>query len=126
MAKTTDTDSKRQLLHGTRPCKTCPFREDLGDGFFDPETLDATIGRNLRGERDVHRCHNEPAGGQRQLLCVGFMRYLMATDTPNSNFRMGGRLGCIDPSVFDMSVPIVEDWDEVLENHAQAMAEAGS
>lgn len=108
------------LLHSRRPCKTCPFRVDLSAGHFDPDVLDATVGENLRREQHVHRCHNEKPGAEHQRLCVGFMRYLMATDTPNNLFRMGGRLGVIDSSVFDMSVPIVEDWDEVLENHALA------
>lgn len=111
-------------LHGSRPCRSCPFRVDLEGKCFLPDVLDATIGENLRRQEHVHRCHNEKPGAERQRLCVGFMRFLEATRTPNNLYRMGQRLGVIDPSAFDRSVPIIEDWDDVLANHAATMEAA--
>lgn len=114
-------DPRPARLHGRKPCSTCPFRADLRGVFFKPETLDATIGRNLRGEQHVHRCHKEKPNADRQRLCVGFMRYIITNDIPNAAMRFGIRLHVIDPSVLG-GPPILEDWDDVLENHAAAMA----
>ncbi len=114
-------DARPVRMHARSPCKTCPFRADLRGAFFDPDTLDATIGENLRRQQHVHRCHNERPGAERQRLCVGFMRYIIANDIPNAAMRFGVRLRVIDPSVLG-GPDILDDWDDVLENHAAALA----
>ncbi len=114
-------DTRPVRLHGRSLCKTCPFRADLGEAFFAPDTLDATVGENLRRQQHVHRCHNEKPRAERQRLCVGFMRYIIANEIPNAAMRIGVRLRVIDPSVLG-GPAILDDWDEILENHASAMA----
>jgi hypothetical protein len=49
------------------------------------------------------------------------MRYIIANDIPNAAFRFGVRLQVINPSIFDVAVPIIEDWDGVLADHAATM-----
>lgn len=112
-------------LHGRSPCASCPFRANLGTNFFPPQVLDDTIGVNLREKKHVHRCHKEKPDAPRQRLCVGFMRFLVDHDVPNQAFKLGVRLGVIDPSVFDNRVPISESWDAVLANHSTLMARTG-
>jgi hypothetical protein len=117
--------SKTPKLHGRSPCASCPFRADLGSKFFPPQVLDDTIGVNLREKRHVHRCHKEKPDASHQLLCVGFMRFLVDHDVPNRAFELGVRLGVIDPSVFSDRVPISESWDAVLANHSTLMVRTG-
>lgn len=114
--------TKSLVLHGRKPCKSCPFRVERS-GHFDPDTLNASVGENLRGQQYMHRCHSND-----EKLCVGNIRYLTANDIADQNgmFRVFGRLGAIDLSILDNSVEIITDWDDVLESHAAALADVGA
>jgi|AACY02.3.fsa_nt_gi hypothetical protein len=59
------------------------------------------------------------------MLCVGFLRFLRGTDTPNRLAHVGERLGVIDYAHIPDKVPIAESWDEVLEMH-RLRGEAGA
>ena len=108
-------------LHATRPCSSCPFRLER-TGHFDPDLLDATVGANLRGGQYVHKCHST-LGQPVERLCVGFMRHVVATETPCRNLELGQAMGVIDLDALDPSVPIHEDFGELLADHAEQLAE---
>jgi len=109
-------------MHAPRPCKSCPFRVERS-GYFEPDTLDKTVGENLRGEQYIHRCHSDPKD---ERLCTGFIRYLVANDIADQNgmFRVFGRLGALDLDGLDKRVEIFADWDDLLESHAEAVRDA--
>lgn len=109
-------------IHAKRPCNSCPFRAER-TGHFDPDTLDKTVGENLRGQQYLHRCHSDKADRR---LCVGNLRYLIANDIAHENgmFRVMGRIGAVQPDTLDNSVEIIQDWDDVLESHAAALENA--
>ena len=96
------------VLHGQHPCSSCPFRQDLSEGTFEPATLDATIGENLRGHKYVHRCH-KTLGQKRD------------HEIPNQLAVLGQRLGVIDYTRISDSVPIAGSWSEVLQNREHAL-----
>lgn len=107
-------------LHGQHPCTSCPFRRDLAVGAFEPATLDATVGENLRGQRYVHRCH-KTLNKKRENLCVGFLRHARDHQIPNQLVTLGQRLGVIDYTRISTLVHIADSWPEVLQNHARAL-----
>jgi hypothetical protein len=110
------------MLHAIHPCKTCPFRRELGDKCFSPEVLDETVGVNLRGQKHVHVCHQANGkSGAEQRMCVGFMRFVRANDIPNQALIIGTRLGVLKPELLSDKVPICETWEEVLDNHDRAL-----
>jgi hypothetical protein len=103
-------------LHGAHPCKSCPFRQELKDGSFDPDVLEATVGSNLRGGQFVHRCHRTLDSG-RENLCVGFLRFVRDHDLPNRLLSVGVRLGVIDYTRISDEVELAPDWETLLCNH---------
>lgn len=107
-------------LHGQHPCSSCPFRQDLSEGAFEPAKLDATIGENLRGQKYVHRCH-KTLDQKRENLCVGFLRHIRDHRIPNQLATLGQRMGVIDYSRISDSVHIAGSWPEVLQNHERAL-----
>jgi len=105
------------LIHGRHPCKTCPFRVEVEYGScFRPETLDKTIGSNLRSETYAHNCHSG-LDAEHPPLCVGFLRFIRDTETRSQNVVIGERLGLIDYGAISDEVAIAESWNDVLDIH---------
>lgn len=114
-----DADAPKHLIHGRHPCSSCPFRVD-GDGWFDPDTLDHSVGDNLRSGYYAHRCH-KTLHGKKENICVGFLRFLAHNGQKNTLVEMGIRMGIIDPKTLSDDVPIHTSWDDVLNAHEARM-----
>lgn len=104
-------------MHGQHPCVSCPFRREA-DHYFEPSTLDQTVGKNLRSETYVHKCH-KGLGKSVETLCVGFLRFVRDQDVPSQLTQVGVRMGVIDYDIISDNVPIATSWEEILEIHAQ-------
>lgn len=104
-------------LHASRPCATCPFLcSPEVPGAFEPATLDATVGENLRAGRFVHRCH-KTLGSKRENLCVGFLRFIRDQGIANELTTLGEAIGVIDYAQIKSDPPILTSWKAVLEEH---------
>lgn len=109
------------MLHARVPCTSCPFRLER-PGSFPPEALDATVGANLRSGVHVHKCHST-LGKPLERLCVGYIRHVLDGEHDCQNLRIGIAMGLIDPDALDTSVPIHNDFGELLADHAEQLAE---
>lgn len=100
-----------------RACKTCPFRRDAGGTWFPPETLDASIGDNIR-QGYAHNCHqtNERRNPK---VCAGFARFVVDNQIPNRMLGMAAALGIFDQSRDLDRVSDLEtgSWESVLSMH---------
>lgn len=100
------------------PCPSCPFRA-RGDTAFLPETLDATIGENLRTGY-AHKCHQD-LGTERERLCAGFMAFTHRQGIPNRMLIFAGRLGILGEVMVPDGLLIPGDWRAVLAEHARRL-----
>ena len=112
-------------LQPAHPCPSCPFRPARSRvGCFSPAVLDDTVGYILRSNEHLHRCHNEAKHadqvGPKMILCAGFLAFLDRRGELDGfqNWRIGVRLGVLDPARIDKGVDLHTSWRDVLRDHA--------
>lgn len=103
-----------------RPCKHCPFREDIEP--YLPEWRAEEIANSLRSGATFpcHKttAHDEDSGEAHETrnsqFCAGALIVLELGEEPNQMMRIGERLGLYDHKKLDMESPVYSDLNEFV------------
>ena len=108
----------------TTPCPKCPFRTDVKPYLTRPRAQE--IARAL--ERSEFPCHlttdHDALSGDEgdqlrnttnEIHCAGALIVLEKMEQPSQMMRICERLGIYDPRKLDMSAPVFESLDDMIE-----------
>lgn len=114
----------RAPFAAVRPCKHCPFRNDITP-FLQSERAADIAGSIQRG--DDFPCHSTvdysetSAGDARNAArCAGAMIICEKTEQPTQAMRIGERLGLYDRRALDMTAPVYDTIDDWVSAHLAA------
>jgi len=104
----------------TRPCNTCPFRNDGGRLYVDPDRLRSFA----RGEfvchetaeveeDDEYGCGGDFVAVPESQHCAGALIFYENADWRNLMTDVMITAGKYDPSKLKMDSPVFKSWDEV-------------
>lgn len=121
----TAADRRRAPFAAVRPCKHCPFRNDITP-FLRPERA-ADIADSIQ-QGDDFACHatlvyGEDSDGRETVdrgnaaRCAGAMIICEKTDRPTQAMRIGERLGLYDRNALDMNAPVYDGFTEWVDAH---------
>lgn len=107
----------------TKPCSQCPFRSDI-EPFLTKDRA-AEICRSL--ERKSFNCHktidysdediesDRREMGPDEIHCAGALILMEKADRRGDMQQIAQRLGLYDPSKLDMSAPVFETFEKMIE-----------
>lgn len=117
----TAADRRRAPFAAVRPCKHCPFRNDITP-FLRPERA-ADIAASLQRGEDFP-CHStvdysqtSAGDASNAARCAGAMIICEKTDRPTQAMRIGERLGLYDRNALDMNAPVYDGFTEWVDAH---------
>lgn len=108
-----------------RPCKHCPFRNDIIP-FLTPERAEEIV-EGISQYDGWFGCHQtteyvEDEEGEEDLQCVsdtqfcaGAMILITKMELPNQILQVSERLGFRDPDKLDLQAPVFNSFDEFVE-----------
>jgi hypothetical protein len=110
-----------------RPCKNCPFRNDVG--FFMTPERRAQIAEALTTGHQTFACHNtvdydkwDEAGEYRatggESHCAGALIVLAKEGVlwENQMLRLAAALRLFNPDILDMDAPVFENMEEFADD----------
>jgi len=107
------------------PCNNCPFRTDVM--FYLSNERVEEICTSLTAEDQTFACHKTTKFGddgeamqhKGENHCAGALIMLEHMDKPNQMMRIAERCGFYDRTKLDMSAPVFETDDEMMDEYEQ-------
>ena len=103
-----------------RPCANCPFRSDR-PGFLTAARVEEIVD-SMVGEQRTFSCHKTNSFDDGEAIetknsqhCGGALIFLERMERPNQLMRIAERFGFYDRTKLDMSSPVFETMDEMME-----------
>jgi hypothetical protein len=104
-----------------KPCPTCPFRTNIR-----PYLRPGRVREFGRGEFPCHLTTGESQDGEEAIQlpdsehCAGALIMLEKMGQPHQMMRICERLNFYDASKLDMSAPVYDSLDDMIEAHEEA------
>lgn len=113
--------ARRAPFAAVRPCKHCPFRNDITP-YLRPERAHDIADSLQRG--DDFPCHatveyadSQQGDASNAARCAGAMIICEKQDQPTQAMRIGERLGLYDRQALDMNAPVYDTFTDWVDAH---------
>ncbi|MBJ8481091.1 hypothetical protein I6M70_17165 [Acinetobacter pittii] len=104
----------------TRPCKDCPFKNDIDyqRGWLGKERAQGIIDTLYMKDQNFpcHKTTHKPR--HKQQHCAGAMILLERSNRANQWMRINERLGIYDRNKLDMNTPVFDNPEQFISWHA--------
>ncbi len=101
-----------------RPCDNCPFRSDIRP-YLLPARVREIDRALIRGEFYCHKTTTQSISGEKprdqKLHCAGALILLEKLGRSSQMMRIAERLGMYDHTKLDMTAPVVDSFDQMIE-----------
>lgn len=102
----------------TSPCDLCPFRNDSGRLYVDPEVLEGMAGGEFCCHKTGEVVEDEEGGSEfrpteKSQHCAGALIFLEKIGQPHQMMRICERIGMYDARKLNMNAPVFSSFDEV-------------
>ena len=109
--------SKNKTGYGfdlTTPCGECPFRNDI-NGYLTTARVKQLKKDVVNGEK-TFACHKTVySPGTTEHHCAGALILLKKLNKHGRMLQIAERLGLYDPSKLDMSAPVFDSFEEMID-----------
>ena len=106
----------------TKPCNNCPFRTDVKP-YIRPERVETIRDNCVRAEFPCHKttCADDDefnnSTSSNTSHCAGALILMEKINQPSQMMRISERLGIYDRTQLDMTAPIYDNWEKMIEAH---------